>query len=133
MPEQRILTHNTMETSTLPHIICQLIVGLGILNVWLLRSQQATSYRGGASKTLQEEFAAYGLPKLVFYIVGAFKISAAIALLAGILLPGLVQPAATIMIGLMIGAIVMHFKVKDAPIKFVPACIVLVLSLTLVA
>ncbi|MFQ3226332.1 MAG: putative membrane protein YphA (DoxX/SURF4 family) [Lentimonas sp.] len=122
-----------METSTLLQIICQFIVGLGILNVWLLRNQQATSYRGGASKTLQEEFAAYGLPKIVFYIVGVLKISAAIALLAGILLPRLVQPAATIMIILMIGAIVMHFKAKDSPIKFLPAGIVLVLSLVLVA
>ncbi len=42
--------------------IAQLIIALGILNVWLLRFNKATSYRGGAAKNMTEEFATYGLP-----------------------------------------------------------------------
>jgi hypothetical protein len=43
-------------------IVLQLVVALGIFNVWLLRSNKASSYRGGDAKTMREEFAAYGLP-----------------------------------------------------------------------
>jgi hypothetical protein len=49
--------------------LLQIIVGLGLLNVWLLRGRSATPYRGGASRTLQEEFTAYGLPGFAFYVV----------------------------------------------------------------
>lgn len=114
------------------HIICQLIIGLGILNVWFLRSTKKTSYRGGETSSLKEEFAAYGLPGWVFLIVGILKVGAALALLAGILIPELVKPAAMIMAGMMIGALVMHVKVKDSPKKSLPAAVMLALSLILI-
>jgi uncharacterized membrane protein YphA (DoxX/SURF4 family) len=114
------------------HIICQLIIGLGILNVWFLRSGKKTAYRGGDSTSLKQEFAAYGLPGWMFWLVGILKVGAAVALLVGIALPVLVQPAAGVMAFLMVGAIVMHLKVKDAPLKTLPAVIMLALSLVLV-
>lgn len=114
------------------HIICQLIIGLGILNVWFLRSKKKTSYRGGETSSLKEEFAAYGLPGRAFLIVGILKVGAALALLAGILVPELVKPAAMIMTGLMIGALIMHVKVKDSPKKSLPAAVMLALSLVLI-
>lgn len=43
-------------------IALTLTVSLGILNVWVLRRDQQTAYRGQAARTLREEFAAYGLP-----------------------------------------------------------------------
>jgi len=42
-------------------LIFQIIVPLGIFNVWLLRIGKTTSYRGGDARTLKEEFAVYGL------------------------------------------------------------------------
>lgn len=114
------------------HIFCQLILGLGILNVWFLRSGRKTSYRGGDATSLKEEFAIYGLPGWMFVIVGVLKVGAALALLAGILLPELVRPAAALMSGLMAGAIAMHVKAKDPPAKSLPAAIMLALSLILV-
>ena len=56
----------------------------------------------------------------------------ALALLAGIFLPDLVKPAASVMAVLMAGAIVMHLKVKDPARKSLPAAIMLTLSLVLV-
>ena len=50
--------------------VLQVIVGLGLLNVWLLRRGSATAYRGGTAKNLKDEFAAYGLPPAAFYVVG---------------------------------------------------------------
>lgn len=113
--------------------ILQIVLGLGLLNVWLVRAGSATAYRGGEARSLKEEFAAYGLPEAVFYVVGALKIGSAIALIAGIWVPGLVVPAAAIIVVLMIGALVMHVKVKDPAMKSLPAFLMLVMSASLCA
>lgn len=113
-------------------LICQLVVGLGILNVWFLRFNKNTQYRGQKATNLKEEFAAYGLPDWAVWVVGTLKVGAALALLAGIALPSLVLPAAALMSVLMIGAISMHIKVGDPAKKSLPAAVMLALSLVLV-
>lgn len=113
--------------------LLQLIVGLGLLNVWLVRARSATSYRGGAARTLQEEFAAYGLPGFVFYLVGMLKVGAAITLIAGVWIALPVQAAAGLVAALMIGALAMHLKVGDPPMKSLPAAVMLALSAAIVA
>jgi len=113
-------------------ILCQLIIGLGILNVWFIRFNHSTPYRGQGAQNLKEEFEAYGLPSWFIYLIGATKVPAAIALLVGIFVPGLVVPAAIVIAALMLGAVLMHAKVKDGPIKFLPASSVLLLCLVLI-
>ena len=49
--------------------IAQVIVGLGLLNVWLVRFNKSTEYRGGAAANMREEFATYGLPVWFCYLV----------------------------------------------------------------
>jgi hypothetical protein len=117
---------------SITHLL-QMLVGLGLLNVWLLRRQSATPYRGGASRTLQQEFEAYGLPAAAFYVVGALKITAAVVLLAGpwVALP--VRPAALVVLALMVGAIAMHIKVGDPIMKSVPAALMLAMCCGIVA
>lgn len=109
--------------------IAQVIVALGILNVWILRYNKATGYRGGDAKNMREEFAAYGLPFWFMCVVGFFKISFAIMLLVGIWYEPVVLPAAIGMALLMAGAVSMHIKVKDPPMKAMPATTVLLLSI----
>ncbi|MDX1418993.1 MAG: DoxX family protein [Rubricoccaceae bacterium] len=109
-------------------VLLQVVVGLGLLNVWLARSRSATAYRGGDARSLKEEFAAYGLPEWMFYLVGALKVGAAVALLIGIWVPSLVGPAAAVVVVLMLGAIAMHLKVKDPLMKSLPAALVLLMS-----
>ncbi len=106
----------------------QLIVAVGLLNVWLLRSKSATSYRGGAAKNLKEEFSAYGLPSAAFFIVGTLKVGAAVALILGFWMPELIRPSAAIVGVLMVGAIAMHLKVGDPMMKSVPALLMLAMS-----
>jgi hypothetical protein len=101
--------------------ICQIVVGCGLLNVWLLRFNKATAYRGGKASSMLEEFAAYGLPAWSCYLVGFLKVASAFALLAGLLYPVLILPAASIVAALMAGAIVMHLKVADPFKKSLPA------------
>lgn len=112
---------------TVSHVL-QVIVGLGLLNVWLLRRHSATAYRGGAAKNLKEEFATYGLPAPMFYIVGGLKIICGVLLLAGLWFPQVVLPAAAVVAVLMLGAVVMHLKVGDAVSKYVPAALMLGMS-----
>lgn len=111
-------------------IILQAILGLGLLNVWLVRAGRQTDYRGGSASNLKEEFSTYGLPEAVFYIVGALKIGCAIALIAGIWVPSLVLPAAALLVVLMLGALAMHIRVSDPLSKSVPALLMLAMSLT---
>jgi hypothetical protein len=109
----------------------KLIVALGILNVWLLRSGKATSYRGGSAKTMREEFAVYGLPFPVFCLVGFLKAGLALALLASIWVSGLARLAALGMGTLMLGAFVMHLNVRDPFSKALPSLAVLALCLAI--
>ena len=113
--------------------ILQIVVGLGLLNVWLLRAGSATSYRGGEARSLKEEFAEYGLPDFFFYLVGALKIGSAILLIAGIWVPALVLPAAAVVAVLMVGALVMHVKVGDPAMKSLPAFLMFLMSACLCA
>jgi hypothetical protein len=73
--------------------ILQIVVGLSILNVWILQKEKPTKWRGGNATTILEEFQVYGLPVWMCYVIGALKVTLAIALLAAIWFPELKQPA----------------------------------------
>lgn len=113
--------------------LLQVVVAMGLLNVWLVRFHRATSYRGGQSKNMLEEFSVYGLPPWFCYVVGAIKILCAGLLLAGLWIPSLVFPAAATLTVLMLGALAMHAKVRDPLQKFLPALAVLVMCGTISA
>ena len=106
-------------------IALKLVVSLGILNVWVLRRDRTTDYRGQSAQTLREEFAVYGLPAWVFSVIGVTKVVLATALLLSLWLPDLAQPSAIVLGLIMVVAFAMHLKVKDAAIKSVPALAVL--------
>ena len=120
-----------MEWLSLTHLL-QIIVGLGLLNVWLVRRRSSTPYRGGTAKTLQEEFAAYGLPWFAFYLVGALKVAAALVLVAGVWMALPVREAAGLVAALMIGAVAMHLKVRDPLMRALPSALMLALSAAIV-
>ncbi|MEM8495900.1 MAG: DoxX family protein [Planctomycetota bacterium] len=107
----------------------QIIVALGIFNVWLLRFNRSTGYRGGDAQNMREEFAAYGLPAWFMYTIGALKLAFAVALLAGFWISELIVPAGVGMAALMLGAVAMHLKVGDPPKRAAPAAAMLILSL----
>ena len=53
---------------------------------------------------------------------------AAAMLIAGLWNPALVLPAAVLIVFLMAGALAMHVKVSDPPIRSVPASLMLLMS-----
>jgi uncharacterized membrane protein YphA (DoxX/SURF4 family) len=117
-----------MQTITL---ILQVVIALGLFNVWLLRFSRSTPYRGGAAETMPEEFLAYGLPRWSTYLVGLLKLGAGLALIIGLWHPRWVLPAALLIASLMVGAIFMHFKIRDPLKKNLPALVMLILSVSL--
>ena len=112
--------------------LLMLVVSLLVLNVWLLRLNQETIYRGGDAINMMQEFAVYGLNETMFYIIGALKILSATGLLVGFFFKKSIVPSALLMAALMCGAILMHFRVNDEAIKFLPAGLMLISSLAIV-
>ena len=112
--------------------ILQITAALGLLNVWLLRFNQRTAYRGGSAGSMREEFATYGLPPWFAYVIGILKVGSAIALIVGIWIPVLVLPAAGLIGVLMVGALSMHIKIHDPLKKSLPALGMLAICLGIV-
>ncbi len=110
----------------------KLIIGLSVLNVWLLRSRKATEWRGGDAKNMKEEFAIYGLPEWFMYLVGALKIAFSLGLILSIWYPVFENVSAAGMATLMLGAVSMHIKVKDQVKKALPSFTFLALSTAVV-
>jgi len=111
--------------------VVRLIVSLGIYNVWLLRFDKATPYRGGEAKNMKEEFASYGLSERFMKTIGFFKLLTATLILLGFWFPTLELIGALGLSALMAGAVAMHLKVKDPIKKALPALGMLSMSLFL--
>ncbi|MEM9317206.1 MAG: DoxX family protein [Pseudomonadota bacterium] len=113
--------------------VAQVVVALVILNVWLMRPQKATAWRGGSAATMPEEFAVYGLPRWLMFAVGALKLTLAALLIAGVWVPRFTQPAALGLGALMLAAVIMHIKAGDPPRKSLPALTLLALCALIAA
>ncbi|MFT5735728.1 MAG: hypothetical protein ACJAU2_000846 [Maribacter sp.] len=112
-------------------IALQLIVGLSILNVWLIQYNKPTQWRGGNASNIKEEFEVYGLPNWSCYVIGFLKVALAIGLMVAIWFPQLLQPTA-LGLGLLLGgSILMHLKIKDPIKKSFPAFLFLCMGLYL--
>jgi len=110
-------------------IAFQAIVGISILNVWLVQNTKNTKWRGGNATTLIEEFQAYGLPVWSVYVIGAIKVTLAVVLIASIWFPMLQFIAAAGLATMLAGSIVMHFKIGDPLFKSFPAALFAVMCL----
>lgn len=104
------------------------IVGLSIINVWLLRFGKSTPWRGGKAQNMKEEFQAYGLPGWFMWVVGFIKVTLAVLLIISVWYEPLQVPSALGIGLLMLGAVIMHVKIKDPFIKSLPALIFLFLT-----
>ena len=112
--------------------ILMALVSFVVINVWFFRFNNPTIYRGGKAANMIEEFAVYGLSETIVYVIGGLKVLAAIGLLIGFVNRKAILPSAALMGALMLGAVFMHFKVSDEAIKFLPAGLMLLFSLTII-
>ena len=112
--------------------IVKIFIAISIVNVWFLRFNKSTQWRGGSSSSMKEEFETYGLSNSFMYIIGALKLLCALLLVISIWYPEFTTPAAAGMAVLMAGAVSMHLRVKDPLKKSFPAFSFLLLSLLLI-
>ena len=114
-------------------IAIKIITALGIFNVWMLRYNKMTEYRGGNAKSLKEEFETYGLKSWFMYIIGTIKIVVSILFIISCFSGYINIPDSAVFYGsaimslIMIGAILMHLKVNDPFKKSIPAVTMLTL------
>lgn len=113
-------------------VAAKFIIFISIINVWFIRFNKPTPWRGGDSKSMKEEFETYRLSPAIMYIVGTIKVTLAVLLLVSIWIKDLSTPAAGAMGIFMLGAIAMHFKADDPNIKSFPALILFLLSVGIV-
>ncbi len=113
-------------------ILVQTIIALGIFNVWIIRLNKPSIYRGGDSKNMESEFKTYGFKNSFIKIIGFSKLFLACLLIVGIWFPNLVDASAFLIGCFMIGAIGAHIKINDPLIKSLPAFIMLILSSILI-
>ena len=109
-------------------IAFKVIVGISILNVWLLQLNKPTRWRGGDAKTIVDEFKVYGFSKNFCYLIGFLKVSLALILIASIQLETLTLTGSLGLTVLLIGSIVMHIIVKDPLYKSFPAFLFIVMN-----
>ncbi|MDX1764041.1 MAG: DoxX family protein [bacterium] len=117
----------------LVRIIGQVIVALGILNVWIVRYGKSTEWRAGTATNMREEFEVYGIPFWAMMVIGGVKVTLALLLIVGIWVPALTRPAALCLGLLMLAAVGMHIKVKDSLKKALPAVTLVVLCFMVAA
>ena len=112
--------------------ILQILIALGLVNVWIFRSGRATKYRGAGAQNMKQEFIVYGLPVWAMYVVGFLKMMIVVVMVSVLFAPYLMVPfgitAFALLVVLMIGAIAMHIKVKDTLMKIFPAICMLFMS-----
>ena len=125
--------------------IIKLIIGLGLINVWVLRYNKKTEYRGGTANNMLEEFHSYGLSRSFMFLIGFFKISLSLVLilsvlisdltfgfLGGINLSSIVFYGLCLMSVVMVGSILMHLKINDPFKKSIPAFLMFLMSTVLI-
>jgi len=109
----------------------KIIIGISILNVWLIQSNKHTKWRGGDATTIIEEFNVYGLSKSFYVAIYILKVSLAILLLASIQFDVLTLVSSLGLALLLLGSILMHVKVKDAWYKSFPAFLFMLMNLVI--
>jgi hypothetical protein len=112
-------------------VVLKIIVGVSIINVWLIQPKKPTKWRGGDATTIVEEFSVYGLSKIFYKLVFVVKVGLAILLLLSIKYDFLTLYSSLGLAALLLGSIVMHFKVKDPLMKSFPAILFMIMNLTI--
>jgi hypothetical protein len=112
-------------------IVLKVVIGLGILKVWLLPSKNSPQWRGGKNnKSLKEEFAAYGFSPQIMKVVGVFKVALALLLLASLYFTTVEIYAVIGLLAFMTVAfgvhVVLWFKERDPMKKALPSGSILV-------
>jgi hypothetical protein len=109
--------------------LLQVFLAIAMYDVWLFRYRTPGCFRGGDSTTMEEEFKVYGLSDSFRRLVRVLKLSAGTLMVVGIWVDFVALVAGVLLSILMLGAMIMHFKVKDPLYKAFPATSFFLMSL----
>ena len=112
-------------------IALKVIVGISILNVWLIQNKKPTIWRGAKAKTIIEEFEAYGLSIKTCYVIGFIKVLLSVLLISSIWFEELAFFSALGLAILLTGSVIMHIKINDIWFKSFPATLFLLMCLAI--
>ena len=101
--------------------ILQLIIGISILFVWLVRSHTPSNFRVGRANNLKEEVLEVGLPIIFYDIIKVVKPMFAFFLIVGLFYTPMTFPSMIVTTIFMVGALWMHMKAKDNFVKVITA------------
>ena len=113
-------------------IALKIIVGISIINVWLIQPNKPSIWRGGDVTTITEEFNVYGLSNTFYKIIFVIKVGLAILLLLSIKYDFLTLYSGIGLATLLGGSILMHVKIKDPLFKSFPALLFMVMNLAII-
>ena len=113
-------------------IALKIIVGISIINVWLIQPNKPSKWRGGDATTITEEFNVYGLSNTFYKIIFVIKVGLAILLLISIKYDFLTLYSSIGLAILLGGSILMHVKIKDPLFKSFPALLFMVMNLAII-
>jgi|TARA_B100000768_G_scaffold181800_1_gene206512 hypothetical protein len=113
-------------------IALKIIVGISIINVWLIQPNKPSIWRGGDATTITEEFNVYGLSNTFYKIIFVIKVGLAILLLISIKYDFLTLYSGIGLATLLGGSILMHVKIKDPLFKSFPALLFMVMNLAII-
>ena len=112
-------------------IALKIIVGISIINVWLIQPNKPSKWRGGDATTITEEFNVYGLSNTFYKIIFVIKVGLAILLLISIKYDFLTLYSSIGLALLLGGSILMHIKIKDPLFKSFPALLFMIMNLAI--
>ena len=104
----------------------QLVIGVSIMVIWILRTTVSSAYRVGDAQTLSEEFTEAGFTEGVYQVMRILKPIFAFLLVIGIVYEPFFIPCMSFTTLAMIGAVYAHVKVKDEMKKMIPAVTLLI-------
>lgn len=108
------------------------LVSLTVITAWTYNLNLDTTFRGGDSTNMIDEFEAYGLNFTTMVVVGIFKVACALMLLFGLKYKKLILPASGVMILFMIAAVYFHISISDPIVPTLPSLLMLISCISII-
>lgn len=108
------------------------LVSLTVITAWTYNLNLDTTFRGGDSTNMIDEFEAYGLNYTTMVVVGIFKVACALMLLFGLKYKKLILPASGVMILFMIAAVYFHISISDPIVPTLPSLLMLISCISII-
>ncbi len=106
-------------------IVLQILLGLAFLG--------AGGSKLAGAQSQKNDFKRFGYPPWFMYLTGILELIGALGMIVGVFLPVWKVPTGLLLAVVMVGAILTHVRVKDPDKKLMPATVLFLLALAVIA